>query len=58
MVAALAERGVAARPLGDVLYLLASPVAAPETCAAALDALVSALDHVPTRPAASAASVV
>jgi adenosylmethionine-8-amino-7-oxononanoate aminotransferase len=60
VIAALAARGVAARPLGDVVYLLASPTAAPETCAAAARLLHEALEHGPDSelPASAAASTV
>jgi bifunctional dethiobiotin synthetase / adenosylmethionine---8-amino-7-oxononanoate aminotransferase len=43
VVQALRRRGVYARPLGNVVYLLASQVAAPETTAALLEALEAAL---------------
>lgn len=58
VVAALAARGVAARPLGDVVYLLASPTASPETCATAARLLHEALEHGPALPTSAAASTV
>ena len=56
VIAGLAARGVAARPLGDVVYLLASPTASPETCAAAVRLLLEALDHPQHGPDSAAGS--
>ena len=58
VVAALWARGVAARPLGDVVYLLASPTASPATCAAAARSLLNAVDRAPLGPGPAAASAV
>ena len=53
VVAALSARGVAVRPLGDVVCLMASPTAVAATRTAAVTCLLDALDHTGTdeRPA-------
>ena len=40
---ALVQRGISARPLGDVVYLMVTPFSAAETCDWALDELLAAL---------------
>lgn len=45
IVQRLRARGVLARPLGDVLYLMVSPMAPPRDCDALLDALAAAMDE-------------
>jgi dethiobiotin synthetase/adenosylmethionine--8-amino-7-oxononanoate aminotransferase len=44
-VAALKKRGVFARPLGNVVYIMVTPMTNPEKCEELLDALEAALDE-------------
>ena len=45
VVARLRQRGVYARPLGDVVYLMVTPMTDPATCSTLLAALAAALDE-------------
>ena len=41
----LAKQGVIARPLGNVVYIMVTPMSAPEQCAVLVEALKAALDE-------------
>ena len=43
VVKALRDKGVAGRPLGNVVYFMASPLTKPETCKRLLESLVEIL---------------
>ena len=45
-VAALRRQGVSARPLGNVVYLMVTPMTAKAQCESLLDALEGALDEI------------